>query len=335
MAVSRMQMNKLLNQLETPMRTAILNAIRAAQGRANIKAMVAAIEAGDIDALLRASGVRSGMWSPVTEALRNAFSQAGAFAVASYLPKRFGAEFNINNPRAESWLRNKSSQLVTGNLATEQRAAIQEALSAGMARGNNPQTTALDIVGRISSTGRRQGGVIGLSQQQAKYANNAADDLLNFNERYFSRALRDKRFDSTVRKSFEAGKPLSADVRKSIVERYEDRLLKHRGDTIARTETLSAINEAQDEAIRQAVDEGLAPTNAVKRIWRHSFSPNEREGHRMLHGQERGMGEPFVNPITGAVMMYPGDGPASETINCRCYIETKIDFVAVEKRRAA
>jgi len=37
-----------------------------------------------------------------------------------------------------------------------------------------------------------------------------------------------------------------------------------------------------------------------------------------------------VNPITYATLMYPGDGPASEVINCRCYIEPKIDFVAVE-----
>ncbi len=108
-------------------------------------------------------------------------------------------------------------------------------------------------------------------------------------------------------------------------------MLKHRGDTIGRTETLRAVNEASDEALRQVVDEGLAPKNAVARIWRHSYSRNEREGHVMLSGEERGIEEYFVNPLTGNAMKHPGEGPGSETINCRCYLEHKIDFVAVER----
>ena len=110
-------------------------------------------------------------------------------------------------------------------------------------------------------------------------------------------------------------------------------MLKHRGDTIGRTETLRAVNEASDEAMRQIVDEGLAPTNSITKVWRHSFSANEREGHRMMNGHERKLDEVFTNPITRATLKYPGDqqGGAIEVINCRCYIEHKIDFMAVER----
>jgi hypothetical protein len=107
-------------------------------------------------------------------------------------------------------------------------------------------------------------------------------------------------------------------------------MLKHRGDTIGRTEALRAANEAADEALRQIVDEGLAPRNSVTRIWRHSFGPNERPGHIMMNGQRRGIDEYFMNPITGIPLRRPLAGPPGETINCRCYLEHKIDFVAVE-----
>jgi len=331
MSLSRSQMEALLRRLRGPVRRAFERAIRNAKGRASVQAMVVAIESGDVDALLRAIGLRDGMYSTLTEQIRAVYGESGSLILASDLPRNFDMDFDINNPRAESWLRMNSSSLITGNLMPEQRAAIQEILQSGMSKGQNPTSTALDIVGRISKqTGRRQGGVIGLNQQQAKFAVNMAADLENLDCRYFSRKLRDRRFDNAVRKAIESGKPLSRKVQNKIVARYEGRLLKHRGDTIARTETLQSLNAANDEALQQVVQEGLAPRNAVVRVWRHSFSANERPGHLMMEGQRRGLDELFVNPITFASLLYPGSGPASEVINCRCFVEHEIDFFAVE-----
>jgi hypothetical protein len=50
----------------------------------------------------------------------------------------------------------------------------------------------------------------------------------------------------------------------------------------------------------------------------------------MMNGQRRGIDEYFMNPITGIPLRRPLAGPPGETINCRCYLEHKIDFVAVE-----
>ena len=333
MAISRSKMRLLLARLERPVQRAFAIAVQNAKSRAQINALVAAIEVGNIDAIMLAAGVRDGMWSGVTESIRGAYAENGAIVLATDLPKRFAMEFDINNPRAESWLRINSSQLITGNLMPEQESAIQIMLRDGMIKGKGPRTTALDIVGRMGGGGRgRGGGVIGLNEQQAKYVVNMADDLEQLNwQRYKSRKLRDRRYDKMVKRSFDAGKPLPEKARMKIVSRYSDRMLKHRGDTIGRTETLRAINEASDEALRQVVDEGLAPRNAVIRIWRHSFSRNEREGHLFMNAQERGLDEFFMNPLSGAMLKYPGDpmGGAGETINCRCMIEHKIDFVAV------
>lgn len=331
MAISRSKMRTLLRDLEGPVRDAFISAVLKAKTRAQINALVQAIETGDIDRVMLASGIREGMYSPFTESIRGAYAQGGIFVLAADLPKRFAMEFDINNPRAESWLRNNSSQLITGHMMPEQRAAIQVMLQDGMIKGKNPRTVALDIVGRIGPTGRRSGGVIGLTGQQATYVTNMADDLVDLNgERYFRRKLRDRRFDNIVQKSIDSGTPLPKAKRQQIVNHYEDRMLKHRGDNIARTETLKSLNEASDEAMRQVVDEGLAPRNSITKIWRHSYGLNEREGHLMMDGQPRGMDDYFVNPITGVPLKYPGAGPASEIINCRCWVEHKIDFVAVE-----
>ncbi len=333
MAISRSSINVLLARLTPPVQRAFAIAIQNAKSRAQINALVKAIEIGDIEAIILASGIRDGMWSNMSETIRNAYAANGAVVLVTDLPKRFAMEFDINNPRAESWLRVNSSQLITGNLVPEQRAAVQIILHNGMIKGKAPLSTALDIVGRMGGGGRgRGGGVLGLNEQQAKYMVNMADDLENLNwQRYNKRKLRDHRYDKMVKRSFNAGKPLPQKTRMKIVSRYSDRMLKHRGDTIGRTEVLRAINEASDEALRQVIDEGLAPRNAAIRIWRHSFGANERQGHLVMNAQERGIDEFFINPVTGAMLKYPGDpmGGPGEVINCRCYVEHKIDFIAV------
>jgi len=343
MPTNRATINAFLRELEGPVKRAFSEAVNSAKGRANITQLVAAIESGNVDAIMAASGFSEGMWAGMTEQIRSAYAKGGAFALTNSVPKKYGMTFNINNPRAETWLRNNSSQLITGSLRTQQIEAIQTMLQSGMARGANPRSMALDIVGRISKeTGRRAGGVIGLSGPQAKALDHMRDILKNDPRAYFIKdrltgkmnprfTLADRRFNSTIEKAIASKTPIPAAMREKIAARYEDRLLKHRGDTIGRTEALRAMNESADEALRQVVDEGLAPSNSIVRIWRHSFSQNEREGHLMMDGTEARLDEYFTNPLTGAVLKYPGDGDPSETINCRCWVEHQIDFAAVEK----
>lgn len=50
------------------------------------------------------------------------------------------------------------------------------------------------------------------------------------------------------------------------VDAYADDLLEQRGDTIARTEILDALNTGQDDAWQQAQDEGLLSDNATKEV---------------------------------------------------------------------
>lgn len=240
------------------------------------------------------------------------------------------ARFDGRNPRAERVARDLSSRLVT-MIVDDQREAIRVVIEDGIAKGRGPRDTALDIVGRVNkATGKREGGIVGLNAPQTKAWLRAGDELDNLDPAYFERKLRDKRFDSMVRKAIEAGKPLSKADRDRVLNRYSDRLLKHRGEMIARTETIASLNAGRDQGIRQLVESGNVEASAVMRVWDSSGHDGKtRTSHLQMEGQRVGLDEPFITP-GGYKLMHPGDSsmgaPASETAQCRCVLRLDISW---------
>ena len=102
--------------------------------------------------------------------------------------------------------------------------------------------------------GASKGGIIGLTERQAGYVVNARRQLEELDAGYFERKLRDRRFDRTVAKAIREGKPLAQSDIDRIVGRYSDRLLFYRGETIARTEGLTALNAGRHEGIQQLAE---------------------------------------------------------------------------------
>lgn len=326
-ATSR-QIEKFLASLEPEIRRAFLEDVAAIRYRTNIGALESAIAAGDISAALYALGVRESDWGNLVEALRATYNRSGAFGVSSDVPARFGMRFNINNPRAQSWLTQHSSQLIV-DIGNTQRQAIQQVIAAGFGQGRSPRNIALDIAGRVSTqTGRRTGGVIGLHQRYSDAAIHARTELTELNSNYFSRVRRDRRFDAAVRRSIESGEPLSQSMIDRIVVRYEDRLLQSRSEAIARTEALTSMQAAGHEAISQVVDDGLADADAITETWDSTLDNRTRPDHAAANGQTITHGQTF--DVGGYRMRYPGDtelgAPASQTIQCRCFIRKQIDF---------
>lgn len=240
------------------------------------------------------------------------------------------ARFDGRNPRAERVARELSSRLVT-RIIEDQREAIRAVIEGGIEAGRGPRQTALDIVGRVNkATGKREGGIVGLNAPQAKAWLKAGDELDALDPAYFERKLRDKRFDPMVKRAIAEGKPLSKADRERVLNRYQDRLLKHRGDTIARTETIASLNAGRDQGIQQLIDAGNITEDQVVKVWDSTGADGRtRDTHLAMEGQRRRLGEPFVTP-TGARLMHPGDAtlaaPGSETINCRCVLRFDIDF---------
>jgi hypothetical protein len=276
---------------------------------------------------------------PLDEAIRQAFNGGGVAAVEQ-MPTLKDPEghqivirWDARNLAAEEWLREQSTTLVR-NIVEDQRVAIRTALEDGLARGDNPTRTALDVVGRINrATGKREGGILGLTAQQSAYVENARQELLSGDpaslRNYLGRVRRDKRFDRAVLKAVQDGKPLPAGTVTRIVGRYSDGLLKLRGDTIALHETFQSMAAAKDIAFRQQIEKGNLQAQHVTKTWKHTPQKNPREDHVEMQGQKVQFDQPFMAP-DGTAIPYPHAAgiPARHSISCKCYAEYRIDFVA-------
>lgn len=325
MAAKLKDIERLTASMEVSLADAFLQAVASIKSQSRIAELEAAIIANDAEAAFRAAGLRPGSWTLLTESVRSAYIEGGQFAAMTTVPKRLGFQFNPTNPRALEWISTHSADLVV-ELNLKQRAAIRTAMTLGNEAGRNPRSIALDIVGRVNRTGRRQGGVIGLHEQFADYAGNARRELQALDSNYFTRARRDRRYDAMVQRSIDAGKPLTNAEIDHIIGRYEARLAQLRGENIARTEVVSAYGASSNEAMNQVVEEGLAQQDAVEKVWQHAFTGNDRPGHVALNRTSVPLGQPFINPVTGNQMQFPGDGPASERINCHCLVMHRVSF---------
>lgn len=335
----REQIANLLDQYSLAIQQAFLNAIADIRSKITLSPIITRLEKGDINGAIDALHIERSAFNNVLDQIGTAYNAGGA-ATIDNMPSlrepdgaRLVIRFDARNTRAEDWLRQHSSDLVT-NIVADQKEAILVALNEGLQAGRNPRSTALDIVGRINRvTGNREGGIVGLSSPQERYVAAARAELASGDPaqmaNYLTRVRRDKRFDATVRAAIEAEKPVSTDTLAKIIGRYADRLLELRGETIGRTETLTALNAASTEAMQQAIDGGKVQQQVVTSIWHSAHDDRVRDTHRAMDGQKQAFGQPFHSP-SGAVLRFPGDpsAPVSETANCRCYVEHKVDFLA-------
>lgn len=333
----RRQLNELIDRFTPDIRDAFLASVVDVTDTAALNAIIDAIRAGDVLRAFRATGMSPAAMRPLTRMVETAF-ETGGVTVARTFPVQMadaGASiihFDVRNSRAEAWLRDHSSQLVT-RITAETQQNIQTIVEAGMRAGRNPRSIALDIIGRVDDRGVRSGGIIGLTGQQTKWVANAREELTSVppDENYFTRVQRDKRFDSTVRKAIKEGRGLTPDEVETLSRRYSDNLLQLRGETIARTEAQTALAKSQDEAIRQAIDNGTLRQQDVTKIWDATGDARTRPSHMHLDGQRVGMNEAFTT-ADGAQLMFPLDtslgAPASETINCRCRVDYDVDWLA-------
>lgn len=332
---NRVRIVQLTKKFEPTLKLAFLEAIQDITKRSDLARIVERLEKGDIAGAIDAVHLDPAAFRALDGAIASAFD-AGGKSTIDNLPRlrdprggEFVVRWDARNIRAENWLRTHSSTLIT-RITDDQRNVIRSVLSQGMIDGRNPRSTALDLIGRINrATGRREGGVIGLSGPQQQAVQKALEELHSDDPsvmaRYFSRVRRDRRFDAAVRKAMEAGRPVDSITASKIIGRYRDRLLDLRGETIARTETMAALNQSSLEAMQQAVDAGAVKADTVTKTWHTARDPRVRDSHAAQDRQSVGMSELFSNGLA-----YPGDpaGGASETANCRCWMETRIDFTA-------
>ena len=337
------RLQTLLGDFEPVIRQAFYDAIADIRSRITMRMLIERLERRDIQGAIDAMHIEREAFGLLETATARTY-EGGGLAMAEDLrlrdPEghRVVFRFAVRNPEAEAWLSSHSAQLVT-RIVEDQRVGIQQALVDGLARGDNPRATALDIVGRVSRvTGRREGGLIGLTAPQERFAATARLELGSGDpgemKHYLTRERRDKRFDALVLRAIAAGKPLSKSDIDRVVGRYAERLLALRGEMLARTETMTALGQSRNDAIRQAIASGKVSADLVTKHWRSAGDDRVRHTHRVLNAKSVGFDEVFVSP-SGAHLRFPGDphAPIGETSGCRCSVEYKVDYTAQFIRR--
>lgn len=333
MARSIAYIEALAQEWEPRLRVSFLSAIADITNRVNVTALATMLERGDVEGALRLVGLDPADFSALALDQARAFHDGG-MATAGQIPvlrqpdgHKLAIRFDVRNPVAEQWLRDNSSRLI-GEIIADQQLAIRQALQAGLQQGLNPRTTALDLVGRIApGSNARQGGVIGLHSTQEAWLESYIEDLASSDpaalRRLLERGLRDGRFDRSVLKAIREETGLPAEIQAKMRTSYANGLLKYRADAISRTETMAALNEAQQQAYLQAVGKGRIAEQDVRRYVVTAGDDRVRPDHQLLpelNKSGRALNEPFQT-VNGP-MMGPPFG-----VNCRCRVRIDVDFL--------
>lgn len=300
------------------------------------------IEAGDIEGAVRAVGLEPAAFANVAAVTPVAVAAAGNETARIVPARRRGNDrirftFQPGNPRAEDAVDMLNTGLMRGlnggpAITEEGQRAVREHIRRGLQEGKNPRVIARRMRGTWNAAaGRYEGGMIGLTDTQARHVANAEAQLRSGDptqlRRYLGRNLRDKRFDRTVLKAIRDGKPLTETQIRKMTEGYTRKYVKFRSETVARDQALSALSEGQQQALDQAVADGHVRDSDIVMDWLTAGDDRVRNAHRAIPAMNRGgvpRGESFRTPL--GPLRYPRDpqGSRANTIMCRCSLAPRI-----------
>jgi hypothetical protein len=304
------RLERVLSRMEADVQAAFARFLREATDPDVIAAVADKLERGDIQGALD-------LIEPFIDSFANVLPKIFIDAadsetdslVGQIKPLRatIGVSFDPTNPLAADLMRKNRLEFIQA-FTDEQRAATREALASGFEIGQG-----------YAGMARSFRDSIGLSPGQIRWAANYRRLLEQGSRQALDRALRDMRHDGAVERAFDAGKPLDAERIDAMVASYQRNALAFRANTIARTEAVRTLSEAQDESFRQVQRLAQLPDDRVIQDWHTTMDGRERFTHGVMNGQSRPLGVPFDSP-SGAQLRYPGDGlaPIEETANCRC-----------------
>ena len=290
---------------------AYLDAVAWLRSQATIASIAQAIREYRLGEVLAEADI-SVTAESIATATNDAYVRA-ARKVAAHLTRKLAkpTSYDAVNTRAVRAIQSNTLEKVR-EVSDEIRTVVRRAVSDGITAGMNPRAQARMIRGSI-----------GLTEKQYEIVANYRAKLVAGDPRALSYKLRDRRFDRTVR----AKKPLTEKQIETMVQRYQDRLVRYRATVIARTEALRSVHLGAEEMWAQAIDSGSVDPDAIVRTWRHAGGGrHSRDGHKRMHGQKRAIGVAFVNAVTGMHLRFPCDpnAPVSETAQCRCLVTVRL-----------
>lgn len=263
-----------LGPTDRAIRDALLFAVRQIKEGTTRFEVEKALAANDIQGavdVIRWDRGEAFLQSSLPRQYRHAYELAGEAALKSL---KASIAFDIVNPEAVRFTRERSAALIREWGNSSQR-AVRSLITRAFEDGIPPRQ-----LGRLIT----QSG-IGLTERQAIAV-----------ERFRQRLMDNDELDLTT---------AQVDAR---TERYAARLLRQRGENIARTEIILASREGQQEAWRQAGDEGLLDLGKAVQRWSATLDSRVDDICTELDGETAKLGEAFP----GGYM-----GPPAHSM-CRC-----------------
>lgn len=308
----------LLERAEPRVRRRFLRLVKDSTELQSLEALAGLLESGQVtEALAIADDIGPGLASTLDQVYL-----ASGLNSAEVLRSQVDTllDFNLANQRAVNSLQRTRLRLVR-EFTLDQRRASQVFLQDAFERGLAPIEQARTLKKSI-----------GLTEKQAQIVTNYRRNLQNRDPRALARKLRDRRFDSTVQRAINTNTPLSTEQIDRMVDRYQERWVQFRAQTITKTESLRAASEADEELWQQAIDDGVIPADALVNAWRTSLRANRRDSHIAMEGQKRPFGQPFLSGA-GNALRFPGDplAPASDTVNCNCVVARNLNQATVQE----
>jgi len=302
---------KIAERFEPRLRNALLGAFDAL--RLPVAQIQRALESRGLEGVMALfEGLEDKLQLQAARQLEQAIGESGRATVgmmptAAVLNADFA--FSSLSPATVDFINNYRFNLIR-QVSEGTREAIRNKLRRDIVAGVNPRRTASAIRGSI-----------GLTARQELAVDNYRRALEELDPQALDRKLRDRRFDGSVRRAIDRGRPLTRQQVDRMVDRYRERFVRHRAATIARTESMRAVTVGQQSAIRQMLAAGAIDETKVRRHWVFTRDKRTRIDHRLIPGMNEegvGLSEPYVTPL--GPMMFPRDpnGTAANTVQCRC-----------------
>lgn len=314
------RLDDLLKRFEPELRGAFLDMVARVRAELPPDAIARMIAEGRFEEADAAFERAAQGFADHTASIFGLSAESAASFIASGLDVAF--RYDQFSLRAVDKVAQRGADMVQA-ITEEQRAVLRATVQEGIARGMNPRETAREVRGNVGLT-EYQRDVVDNYRSLLENAGRAPDAGA------VERELRDARSDRSVQKAIDANRPMPQEQIDRMVDRYRQNWVDFRAETIARTETLRALNEGNYEAVQQAVEGADVPQDAVSRQWSTAGDERVREAHQTMDQQVVGFDEPFTDG-DGNELMYPGDpeAPPETTIQCRCSVGTRISLRAV------
>lgn len=309
------QLDRIARKFEPRIRDSLLRAFAEIKNLNTIAEIETALTTGGIEAAMGLINQQTPaiIGREIIDDLDGAIVESGRASITVLPPDGVidpNFRFSILNPKTAAFVQQYEFNLIR-EISGETLQAVRNSVFDGVITGQNPRETARDF--------RR---TIGLTSQQERAVRNYRSYLENLDSQALRRELRDKRFDSTIRRAIDNNDPLSKEQVDRMTGRYREKSIRYRSEVIARTESMRATSIGNQEAMDQMVEQGAVDPN-MRKFW--VISPDERV--RSAHTKIGSMNPEgvevsgtFITPL--GPLRFPRDpsGTAKNTIQCRCAV---------------